>query len=352
MGSLKSINQFRRRIMGALTKNIGDTKIIPLSEKSNIKTILISRPNHRLGNLLLVTPLLDEIEKMFPTAKVDIFIKGGLGPIVLKEFKNIRTIISLPKSHFKQLPLYILTWFKIPLKKYDLVINVDPHSSSGRISTKISRGKIKLYGIEEIENTKSPSHQHMAKRPVLLLQNLFGFENPEDIPTLNLHISESEKLQGKEKLQRIVLNNKPTISIFTYATGNKCYSNSWWMTLYLKLQQQFPQYNIVEVLPKENVSQIDFSARSFYSTDIREVCSFISNTEIFIGADSGMMHLAVASGTPVVGLFSVTKTNVYEPYGKNNLAVNTNDMSFSEIIKHVQSILKTEKNPDQHVSVL
>lgn len=338
--------------MGVLTGGIGDTKITPITEKVNIKTILICRPNHRLGNLLLITPLLDEIEKMFPTAKVDIFIKGGLGPIVLKEFKNVNKFISLPKNHFKQLHLYLLIWLKIPSKKYDLVINIDPHSSSGKISTKISRGKYKLYGIEEIEGKESRCHKHMAKRPVFLLQNLFGYENINTISSLDLHLSESEKLQGKEKLQRTVLNNKPTISIFTYATGNKCYSKDWWMELYSGLQENFPQYNIIEILPKENVSQIDFSAKSFYSTEIREICSFISNTEIFIGADSGMMHLAVASGAPVAGLFSVTKTEVYEPYGQKNFALNTNELSISEIIKHVQSILKNNRKLTEAVAAI
>jgi len=352
MNSLKTVNKFRRRIMGMLTGGIGNTKITPVTEKANIRTILICRPNHRLGNLLLVTPLLDEIEKMFPEAKVDIFLKGGLGPIVLKEFKNVNKFISLPKNHFKQLHRYLLTWFKIPLKKYDLVINIDPHSSSGKISTKISRGKIKLYGIEEIEKPKSSHHKHMAKRPVLLLQNLFGFENVNTVSSLDLHLSESEKLQGKEKLQRTVLNNKPTISIFTYATGNKCYSKEWWMDLYSGLQENFPHYNIIEILPKENVSQIDFSAKSFYSTDIREICSFIANTEIFIGADSGMMHLAVASGAPVAGLFSVTKTEVYEPYGQNNFALNTNELSIPEIIKHIQAILKNDVKLTETISAI
>jgi ADP-heptose:LPS heptosyltransferase len=36
----------------------------------------------------------------------------------------------------------------------------------------------------------------------------------------------------------------------------------------------------------------------FYSKDIREIGAVIANTEIFIGADSGIMHLASASLTP------------------------------------------------------
>jgi ADP-heptose:LPS heptosyltransferase len=43
----------------------------------------------------------------------------------------------------------------------------------------------------------------------------------------------------------------------------------------------------------ENVSQIAFKSPTFYSKDIREIGAVIANTEIFIGADSGIMHLLV-----------------------------------------------------------
>jgi hypothetical protein len=39
---------------------------------------------------------------------------------------------------------------------------------------------------------------------------------------------------------------------------------------------------------RENVSQIAFKP-TFYSKDIREIGAVIANTEIFIGADSGII---------------------------------------------------------------
>jgi hypothetical protein len=37
------------------------------------------------------------------------------------------------------------------------------------------------------------------------------------------------------------------------------------------LLQEFPDYNIIEILPVENVSQIEFKSPTFYSKDIREI---------------------------------------------------------------------------------
>ena len=57
------------------------------------------------------------------------------------------------------------------------------------------------------------------------------------------------------------------------------------------------------MLSIENISMIQFRAPTFYSKDIRQIGSLIANTEVFIGADSGIMHLASSSQTPTVGLF-------------------------------------------------
>jgi ADP-heptose:LPS heptosyltransferase len=60
---------------------------------------------------------------------------------------------------------------------------------------------------------------------------------------------------------------------------------------------------------------------TFYSKDIREIGAVIANTEIFIGADSGIMHLASASLTPTVGLFSRPNQVTYAPYNNDSTAI-------------------------------
>ena len=73
--------------------------------------------------------------------------------------------------------------------------------------------------------------------------------------------------------------------------------------------------------------------------DIREICALIANTDLFIGGDSGMMHLAGASGTPTLGLFSVTDENLYAPYGNNNSAINTNATTIDDWMKIIGDVL-------------
>jgi len=345
----KKINVFRRFIMHSLTKGVGNAQHGPSlkpGEKVEIKKILISRPNHRLGNLLLITPLLQEINNTLPECEIDLFIKGNLAPILFKNH-NINSVIKLPKKHFNEIFKYIYGWLSIRKVRYDLVINIDEYSSSGKLSTQLSRAKYKIFGVAtDTDEFEYEDYSHIAKKPVYdfrryLTKLGFPIDEAKTIPSLDIKLSPEEKLKGLNLLKDIVKNEKNTISIFTFATGNKCYSKSWWKDIYEKLKEQYKDYNIIEVLPIENVSQIDFEAPTYYGKDVREIAALISNTKVFIGADSGIMHLSSSSGAPTVGFFSVTNQKKYEPYGNNSMALNTNEMEFIDLKKAIDNALNT-----------
>ncbi len=337
--------------MRKLTRNIGTTKINPgvlKKGKFEVKRILISRPNGRLGNLLLITPMLQEIEETFPGCKIDLFIKGNLAPILFKNYPNVDRIIKLPGKPFKELFKYSLVWASLKKSRYDIVINVVNSSSSGRLSTKFAGSKLKHFGdvSEEIKLTYK-DWEHMAKYSVYnfreFLDKLGIKENNPDkpVPPLNLRLDTDELETGKKKLEEIVQNNRKTIAIFTYATGAKCYAPEWWNPFYERLKAEYePEYNIIEILPVENVSQIGFKAPTYYSRDIREIGGVMANCAVFIGADSGMMHLASASHVPTAGLFSCTKIESYEPYNEGSIAIDTNKNDIDSMIAIINGMLK------------
>ena len=324
--------------MRNLTKNIGKSNIETAGKNSVvIKKILISRPNHRLGNLLLLTPLVQEVINTFPDSKIDLFVKGGITPVIYQNYSNIDRIIQLPKKPFSNLFKYIKGWGLLKTKKYDLVINSSFGSSSGRLSTLFANSKYKFFGdIDESYSAKYPDYHHSAKNSIYNLRQYLSklgvYENTGELPSLDLKLSDAEIETGRKKLSDLVKNDKPTICLFTNATGDKCYSEQWWNEFYSHLEQNFPDYNIVELLPVENISKLNFRIPFFYSTDIREMGGFIAGSTLFIAADNGVMHLASASGTPTVGLFSVTDERAYQPYNNRSFSVNTNEADHEKII--------------------
>ena len=181
----------------------------------------------------------------------------------------------------------------------------------------------------------------MAKFPVYNLRFALSPESiDKPMPALNIRLSDAELANGKKILNNIISSDKKTIGIYTFATGGKCYSETLWTQMYERIKAEYGEkYNILEILPIENVSQIGFAAPSYYSKDIREIASLMANTALFFGADSGMMHLASAAQTPTTGLFSVTSVERYQPYNKGSIAINPTTMPMDDIIEIIDRIL-------------
>jgi ADP-heptose:LPS heptosyltransferase len=55
--------------------------------------------------------------------------------------------------------------------------------------------------------------------------------------------------------------------------------------------------------------------------DLPEVAAVLARAAIFIGNDSGLMHLAAAAGAPTLGLFGPTPSDEYGPAGPKARAV-------------------------------
>ena len=55
--------------------------------------------------------------------------------------------------------------------------------------------------------------------------------------------------------------------------------------------------------------------------DLPEVAAVLARAAIFIGNDSGLMHLAAAAGAPTLGLFGPTPSDEYGPAGPKAQAV-------------------------------
>ncbi len=349
MNFIKLFNPLKRKILKSFTSVFRNKTDEIVHNNDDIKRILICRSNHRLGNLLLLSPLVQELESTFPYSKIDLLVNQSCVRQLYLNYSSIDRILEFPQKPFKNLITYIRVFLRLKSRHYDLAINAVESSSSGRIFTVFSSAKYKFVKNDtSAKETLNQETKHVAKQSVLSLRY---FLKTCDIQTLNdtpynldLKLTNSELMNGGNLVYNIVQNTFATMCLFTNATGAKCYSEKWWLKLYSRLQISFPDVNIIEVLPKEKISKIEFKAPTFYSTDIRELGSFIANTDIFIGADSGVMHLASASYTPTIGLFSITDIEKYKPYNEGSISIKTEGQEVDQIINYVTSMLYPNLN--------
>lgn len=64
--------------------------------------------------------------------------------------------------------------------------------------------------------------------------------------------------------------------------------------------------------------------------DLLTVFACFERCDFYVGNDSGLMHLAAASGLPTLGLFGPTQENLYAPWGEHTATVRTS-VPFDEI---------------------
>lgn len=342
MRKFNRINRIRKRLTSTFRKNLPEIAPAYIDKPEKVNRVLLIRPNHRLGNQLMVTPLVQEIASTFPDAKIDLFLKGNIGATIFKKFSSVNKILKLPRKHFKEFIHYFICFWCIKNREYDVVINVSLSSSSGNLATHHCCSKIKLSNEKLSERIieKYSDARHMAKNSIYRLRAALKGEiknlDEKPIPNLNLALTDDELNEAKCIISRKLKKPHKIISIFTHATGAKKLTKEWWHAFYNRLGKEFPDHQILEILPIENISSIDFKAASYYGKNIRMISAVVQQTDLFIGTDSGIMHLAATSTTPCIGLFSVSRPEVYAPYGKGSFACDVKNASIDEIIHQVR----------------
>ena len=346
MNAKSKINIFRKKIRNLLFKISPFKKNIENSfnlDSTQVKKILISRPNHRLGNILLLTPIVQELRNIFPNATIDLVLKGNLGYPIFENYIQVRNIIKLEKKPFDNLFKYFLGWTEIFNNRYDIAISAGKKSTSGNLAVMLSKSKYKFYNIDNPKLHLKESYFHNALNPIYNFRDVLSSNDEESEfmkdPKLKMNLREYEIENGRVILNKIFDNSKKTIGIFTYATGDKCFSKLWWNIFYREIIKIETEYNLLEILPKEKESQINFSLKTYYSNDIREISSVMHNLHLFIGADSGLMHLASASSTRTIGLFNVTEPEFYGVYGNKSISFNSKKNSMLELFGKIDKIV-------------
>jgi ADP-heptose:LPS heptosyltransferase len=305
-----------------------------------IHRILICRPNTRLGNALLVTPLIREIEQTYPGAQIDILSAAPAAPEVFRGFQNVGCIHLLPYRGARHPLRHLGVLWQVRRIHYDLVIDPYPGSWSSRFTTRLANARIKvgflsprkLTGIDiSIPFDSAPAH--MGAYPVYLFRSALNSADRVAInaptPNLTLLLTEEERFQGQQKMHQLIPESAGCfiMAVALNATGPKHIGVEWWREMLRALLQQH-RVQVVEIIPASGTAFLPEYASNF-STSIRRVASVISAAHGFVSADSGLMHLGAATTTPTVGLFRASPLARYAPYGEGSCGIDVNRHSAS-----------------------
>ena len=315
-----------------------------------IHRILVCRITKSLGNTLLVTPLIRELQALYPGAEIDVLTRSGVADEVFGTLFPVRSIFRVPGRALGH-PLRILgNLRRVRATTYDLVIDPSPRSGTGRLWLSLARARFKL-GFAGGSHAGQLTHAiaveacstHFGKQSVDLLRAATGRAGGTAWPPLDIGLGQAERDAGRTALALIAGDGpggeKGVVGIFANATGHKRHSSEWWNRFLPAMEPLLAGYRIVEIVPAFGRSLLDDRYPAFYASDIRKLASVLSSLSLYVSADCGVMHLACATGTPVAGLFNVSDPANWGPYGPRDAGIDTAANSPERVAELVRACL-------------
>jgi heptosyltransferase-3 len=286
--------------------------------------VLVFRLDNRLGNALLLLPLIQSIHRSNPSIKVDVLMTAQYCE-VYNGHPAINRVIPYNQTALLKNPLRFLRFLRqLRRYKYDAVF-----SSSN-------------------PNTFSLSQAIFARLVSFGYTVGFKWKNSEDYYShavagnTDIHYSASQVDLWRVFDPDAVVENPRTyfsdsisvpqndkILFWLGATGNKILEPETVDAIYQVIQEQKTDCDIAAGPHDRELSQRYSGAvrekLQFRTGTLLETAQFYRQYSMIIIPDTGPMHLAVALGLPVVQVFRESNTTWYGYTGENLLVLNGSD---------------------------
>lgn len=353
--ALQRLQPHRKRFSRWITNRLlrgdatgSDAEVLPAH---GIFRVLVVKVSHTLGNTLLLTPLLQELDRRYPGAEVDIVTRNAVAPALFAGYRNLGQVHRLP-AHALRHPWRVWATLRaLRSSGYDLAIDADPRSQTGRLLVDFARarhsigftgpGKQGRVGIA----VPLPAGMQQSEMPVHLLRQAAGDTASAGWPAPSLRLSDADRASGADQLARVLgrgpksqhaqTTPRPVIGIFANATGAKRLGGEWWSRFLPPLEQALGDYELVEIVPMSGRSLLDHRYPAYYSGDIRKLATVLSALSVYISADCGVMHLANASGPRTLGFFPGSGPSQWGVAGAGNANVHLADRSPEQVAAEV-----------------
>ncbi len=286
-----------------------------------------------LGDLILTTPLVESIKKIYPDSYLSLISKP-FGRDVFKNNPFLDELIIFDKKNMSNWQLIK----KLKKKRYDIAIS--PHRSH-RASYSLFLSRIpKRIGFDKAGfsflYTDTVPHRfdgtHEIIRNLQLLKVLPEYDKNKIVENPSLYLSEEEEIFYKN----FSLEDKNYVSI---APGSKWATKRWTVEGFARLidilqergelivligsfeDEEYTNKILEKVKEKKNIVNI------VGKTNLRQSFSIIKHSKILISNDSAPVHMAVAFNTPVVEIMGPTvKEFGFYPF-RNGIVVETEGLS-------------------------
>ena len=283
-----------------------------------IKKILIIKPRG-IGDVVLSTILIDNLKAHFRETKIDYLTEPFAKPAV-EHLPDVNKVLTIKRDEFP-----ICAALKIRKEKYDLIIDswTNPRTALITFLSGVKyrvgfgyRGRKYAYNI--LATSSRGGDHHSAEHNLELLK-------PIGVPVISKNIQFKVPDETIEKAinftDKFLAKNKTVVGILPAGSWpSKKFDKERWVDICKIIKEK---YDVVFLLlwgpgDKDDAGFIHkyFPGVSVMipETDLLLMSAFIKQCDIIIANDSGPMHIAVALGIPVLGIFGPTDPKGHGPY--------------------------------------
>lgn len=297
----------------------------PRWDWQDVRKILLVRLRS-IGDTVLATPSAFALKRFLPGVEVDILVEDWVAPL-LDSHPHIDNVIVLERGG-----LVARTRAARELRSagYDVVYNLH----GGTTATFLTRATGARHRVGFKTYQYAQLHNHQAPSPLLLWGQqkthsveqqlaLLGWTGVPvtDRPRTHLGVSPEAAQAIEERLAAAGLNDRKIALIHPAAA----FATKQWATENFARVVEFlaerGYASIAIAAPHENAILENLSAEASvgivtFDLSLPEVTALASRSQLFVGNDSGIAHIAAAVGTPSVVIFGSSNIAHWRPWNR------------------------------------
>lgn len=250
-----------------------------------------------LGDIILTLPLLDAVRAAYPNATIDFLTKSEYAPLVRK-FPSVSNVYGLdvrPKQNLEHLHR------ELRAKHYDHVLDLHNNWRSRKLRA-------------DLAPSLAVINKRSLKRWLLVKLKINLLHGEPDI--IGRYFETAKQLGVSDPAKGAYL---PTQSVKTatvaIAPGAKHWNKQWPIENYIQLANDFAHkgYRISifgseaeSELAKDITAAVETAENLCGKYRLEDLPDALAACSLFIGNDSGLMHIAAATGIPTIAIFGPT----------------------------------------------
>ncbi|MEW5875320.1 MAG: glycosyltransferase family 9 protein [Candidatus Zixiibacteriota bacterium] len=300
---------------------------------AGVSRILVVRLDDRLGNVVLLTPLLQALRDVFPSARLSLVLARRYWE--MREYlPMVDGFIAFERQDLARNPFRIRSFIRqLRAGRFDLAFDASDDSQvsfNHLMATSLSGAKFRIghargdaSGLYEVAVPVPKEPRHAVRMHLDLLRSLVPVIS-EPIPRLSR--PEGPPGNDREFRRRFGFRETGPIALLhPGGRGPKRWTASFWVMVARSLHQN-PGMDVGLVWgpSDEDAARavMELAGETIRPVGVLPLAEFlpaVCRASVFLSGDCGPMHVASALRTPVVSVFLVSDAGKYGPLGERDV---------------------------------